>query len=378
MEKGSPAKILIVDDAPENIDVLGAILAEYKRIVALDGEHALQKALSDNPPDLILLDIMMPHLDGYEVCRRLKAVEKTRDIPIIFITGKGAVEDETAGFEAGAVDYITKPISAPIVKARVKTHLELKQAREDLKRQNQELREAAHLREDMEQIARHDLKNPLNAIIGFPQLILETETVSERAAKYLHIIEESGYRILKMINLSVDLFKMERGLYHFEPNPVNLLPILKKITFEMDTFAEQKEVAIEILSDQRPAAEDEIFLIQGEDLLCYAMFMNLVKNALEASPRNAVVSISLSKEPPNALIRIQNAGAVPEPIRDRFFDKFATYGKQKAGTGLGTYSAKLMATIHGGRIAMETSEEAGTTITVSLPEANAYSIMHKH
>ncbi|MFH1134525.1 MAG: two-component system response regulator [Pseudomonadota bacterium] len=132
------AKILIVDDTPENIDVLGAILKpHYKRSVALSGEKALQIANSKNPPDLILLDIMMPEMDGYEVCRRLKANEATRDIPVIFVTAKSEVEDETKGFEVGGVDYIVKPISPPIVLARVRTHLELTQARKFLKNQNE-------------------------------------------------------------------------------------------------------------------------------------------------------------------------------------------------------------------------------------------------
>ncbi|MFH1138226.1 MAG: two-component system response regulator [Pseudomonadota bacterium] len=132
------AKVLIVDDTPENIDVLGAILKPYyKRSVALSGEKSLRIANSNNAPDLILLDIMMPDMDGYEVCRRLKANEATRDIPVIFVTAKSEVEDETKGFEMGGVDYIVKPISPPIVLARVRTHLELTQARKFLKNQNE-------------------------------------------------------------------------------------------------------------------------------------------------------------------------------------------------------------------------------------------------
>ena len=136
------AKVLIVDDAPENIDVLGGVLKPYyKRSVALNGERALKIAGADDPPDLILLDIMMPEMDGYEVCRRLKESDATRDIPVIFVTAKGEESDEMEGFRLGAVDYITKPISPPIVLARVKTQLELKKAREFLKNQNEILEE---------------------------------------------------------------------------------------------------------------------------------------------------------------------------------------------------------------------------------------------
>ena len=119
--------ILVVDDTPDNLTLMSGLLKdEYRVKVANNGDKALQIAGSDNPPQLILLDIMMPGMDGYEVCRRLKAVAKTREIPVIFLTAKTAVADETHGFELGAVDYISKPVSPPIVLARVRTHMILK------------------------------------------------------------------------------------------------------------------------------------------------------------------------------------------------------------------------------------------------------------
>ena len=122
--------ILIVDDTPANLSLLCEILKpDYRTKAAVNGEKALRLAFSDAPPDLILLDIMMPGMDGYEVCRRLKANPATRDIPVIFVTAMSEVEDETRGLALGGVDYVTKPISAPIVKARVKTHLALYRAR---------------------------------------------------------------------------------------------------------------------------------------------------------------------------------------------------------------------------------------------------------
>jgi diguanylate cyclase (GGDEF)-like protein len=125
--------LLIADDEPGNIKMLLELLrSEYKIRVANNGEKVLKIALSEEPPDLILLDVMMPGLDGYEVCRRLKSDPLTQKIPVIFITGKITEQDEIQGFEAGAVDYITKPFSSVVVKARVKTHIELKQARDYL------------------------------------------------------------------------------------------------------------------------------------------------------------------------------------------------------------------------------------------------------
>jgi putative two-component system response regulator len=129
--------VLVVDDTPDNISLMSALLKDvYRTKIATNGPKALDIAGADNPPDLILLDIMMPEMDGYEVCRRLKADTKTRDIPVIFLTAKAQVEDERQGLELGAVDYITKPISPPIVLARIRTHLMLKEARDFLADQN--------------------------------------------------------------------------------------------------------------------------------------------------------------------------------------------------------------------------------------------------
>ncbi len=131
--------ILLVDDVADNIDILNAILSpHYRTRVALNGEKALRIAGSANPPDLILLDIMMPGLSGYDVCQQLKANPDTRDIPVIFVTAMSEVEDEKRGLELGAVDYITKPVSPPIVLARVRTHLALYDQNRELARQVRE------------------------------------------------------------------------------------------------------------------------------------------------------------------------------------------------------------------------------------------------
>ncbi|MDX9820453.1 MAG: two-component system response regulator [Syntrophales bacterium] len=130
--------VLVVDDTPDNLTLMSGLLKDqYKVKIANNGERALKVALTGEPPDLILLDIMMPVMDGYETCRHLKSTPETRDIPVIFLTARAEVEDEARGFELGAVDYITKPVSPPIVLARVKTHLQLKRVRDYLKDQNE-------------------------------------------------------------------------------------------------------------------------------------------------------------------------------------------------------------------------------------------------
>jgi CheY-like chemotaxis protein len=364
----SDARLLLVDDTKLNIDVLvGGLRDHFKLSVALDGENALRSALA-KPPDLILLDIMMPDMDGYEVCRRLKADERTRDIPVIFVTALGEVEDETRGFEVGGVDYVQKPVSIPIVRARVETHLTLRRARQKLEKQNQELIEAARLREDVERMARHDLKQPLTSIIGMPQVIKTLGDLTGEQARLLDRITESGYRMLNMVNLSLALYKMEQATYELGAEPFDFIPLTRKVFEDAGTTANLQEIRLDLRLEGREPEDSEEFPVLGEELLSYSMLSNLVKNGVEASPRGASVTVSLQAGDNEGTISIHNMGAVPSEMRERFFEKYATAGK-KGGTGLGAYSARLMAETQHGSISMESSDDTGTTVRVVLPLA---------
>ncbi|QTA82992.1 Two component system response regulator/histidine kinase [Desulfonema limicola] len=373
--KPDEIKILIVDDERYNINVLVDILKpDYRTIVAKNGEEALKRTMTAPLPDLILLDIMMPGMDGYEVCRQLKSDPKTCFIPVIFITAMTETEDETKGLELGAIDYITKPVSPPIVRARVKNHLALKLAlekietqKEKLDEQNKALIEAARLREDVERITRHDIKTPLNAVIGFSQFLMMADNLTDAQLDGLKTIEDAGYRILNIINLSVDLFKMERGIYPFTPAIVNLLLVINKIIIETRELVRLRNLSVNVSIKGIPVDKNDIFTVQGDELLCYSMLANLIKNALEASPEGETISIILDEDEDAALITIHNKGVVPVDIRENFFDIYVTSGKE-TGTGLGTYSAKLIAETQNGRISMTTSETEGTYVTIKLPK----------
>lgn len=213
---------------------------------------------------------------------------------------------------------------------------------------------------------RHDLKTPLNAIITAPQMIKSEIPLQPEQSDYLDMIEDAGYRMLEMINLSLDMFKMERGSYAFRPAPVDIVAILQKIKRETSAMADEKKITTRLLMDGEPAGEKIGFTVIGEELLCYSMLANLLKNAIEASPANETVTIALKHEEDLGEIHIHNRGAVPEAIRERFFEKYVTQGKS-SGTGLGTYSASLITRTQGGDIRLRSSEPEGTTITVSLP-----------
>lgn len=342
--------ILIVDDAETNIDILIECLGEaYDLRVATSGPEALASVAS-SPPDLILLDIIMPGMDGFEVCRRLKADEKTADIPVIFITALDDVAAETRGLALGAIDFITKPFNPAVVRARAGNHIAL--------------REAARLKEDVERIMRHDLKSPLTTVVSLPRLLLMDGNLDEGQRDMLRRIEDAGYTLMAMANLSTALFRMERGNYELRPEGVDLAAVARKVLAGFAETAGMRRIGLKLLVDGRePGAP---FPWQGEELLCHSMLANLVGNALDASPRGAEVRVQVARRPEGGVrIDIINRGEVPPELGGRFFEKYATAGKTR-GTGLGTYSARLIAQAHGGDIEMK-SEGGTVTVSVDLP-----------
>ena len=226
-------RVLIVDDQAANIDVLAAALGDaYELFAATTAERALELAASG--VDLVLLDVVMPDQDGFELCRTLKAREKTRGIPVIFVTALGEVEDEARGFEAGGVDYIAKPISPATVRARVRTHLELRGAQKRLEKEAEVLAENLRLKEHVERLSRHDLKTPLTSVVSMPQVLIEGGGLSDEQVRMLRAIESAGYRILDMVNRSLDLFRMESGAYEFRPARVDAREIATRVVEDLE------------------------------------------------------------------------------------------------------------------------------------------------
>lgn len=358
--------ILIVDDSRENIVILSGILKEIANIVfSTFGEDALQKA-QDILPSIILLDIAMPGMDGYEVLKRLKLNLKTRDIPVIFVTGIPDTENEERALNLGAVDYITKPYAPSVVKARVQIQLDLHKLNYELRMAYEKLKEANRLKEDIEYIAKHDLKAPLNNIIGFPDLLLMEGNLTEKQKRILNWIKQTGNQMLNMINVSLNLHKIEDGSYNFSPQPVNISLVINNTINDLHHLIQNKSVTITIYYQEKPITKQDQIHIYGEHKLCYSLFINLIKNAVEASPEQVEIQIRMNEEPDFICITISNQGEVPDLIREKFFDKYVTHGKV-SGIGLGTYSAKLMTEIQKGKIVLDTSIIGKTIIHVKLP-----------
>jgi two-component system, sensor histidine kinase and response regulator len=366
LTSGEKPLILVVDDAPENLGVLfEALKKDYTVIAARNGIRALQLATTRPMPDLILLDVVMPEMDGYQVCARLKEMDETRSIPVIFLTALEDEESEIHGLSLGAADFIRKPINPITLHFRVKLHIELLQARRCLEEQNRQLIEAARLREFVEQITQHDLKGPLNVIIGVPHLLLQKCKFTASQRNLVKTIEKSGYKMLEMINRSLDLFKMEAGRYEFRPEPVDILSVMLRVLDEVAPMVTAKNLQVALRVDNQLPVEGQQVMAMAESLFCHSMFSNLLRNGVEASPHDDVINIGFDQKS-DVTISIDNGGEVPEEIRNRFFDKFVTAGKEN-GTGLGTYSAKLIARTQKGTISLDTSAPGRTCIRVTLP-----------
>lgn len=263
---------------------------------------------------------------------------------------------------------------------RIRREREMQTQRDELIRLNK-------MRDDVDRIIRHDLKNPLNGIIGVAEILRMEPDLPEVVREFTPILEQSGYTMLHMINNSLDIYKMEEGTYEIKAAPLNCRELLASILTEFESSRRQKELDIRI----EDKTEKIGATVMGEREKIHSMFSNLIKNAVEASPEHRPITVTLecksrsdvqiasgrrndasSTIPVNTCtsewlsVDIHNFGTVPEDIRPKFFERYVTSGK-KHGTGLGTYSAALIARVHKGNIRFTTSEEEGTHIVVELP-----------
>ncbi|MHB1117366.1 ATP-binding response regulator [Sideroxydans sp.] len=357
--------ILIVDDMPDNLQLLSNLFTdEYRVRIAHNGDKALSICLSMDPPDLVLLDIMMPGMDGFEVAKRMRNHPSSENIPVIFVSAMVDEEARLQGMELGAVDFVCKPVDPDTLIPRVRNFLHFVNLRKQLQADYDGMLESARLHEDVELMMRHDMRGPLASVIAMLHEMESDSSASSPQFSQLRRIEETTLQVLDMINLSSELFKIEKGRFHLDAQPVMIVPLLRRIVEIARTTYAEKHLTVEVDSDMQVGIE--VPQVLGDSLFCYSIFQNLLKNACEAAPDNSRVSVILQDETPLRIL-IQNKGLVPAEIRPRFFDKFVTHSKLN-GTGIGTYSAKLLTEAQNGNVALDISEAKNlTTVSVSLP-----------
>ncbi|MDH5637600.1 MAG: hybrid sensor histidine kinase/response regulator [Nitrospinota bacterium] len=355
--------MLIIDDEPANIKALEMIMAgQYDVCSAMRGKEGIELATKEPKPDLIMLDIQMPGMDGYDVIKRLKQNPETRDIPVIFNSILSDEGTEQNVLDLGAVDYIRKPFHHVVTLARIRTHLRLKQALTTLTDHNAKLERLLNLREGVDRLAKHDLKLPIGAIISSTEELLERQDLGQAARLPIKTIMSQSYHALDMVNRSMDLWKIEQGAYKYIPAKVDIMKVLRRAVMEMESLRKENEIKIQILYSGAVAMPKQELMVMGEEWLFHSMVANLVKNSLEAAPRGSRVSISV-QETNGLRIEIHNLGAVPVEVRGNFFEKHSSFGKGH-GAGLGAYIAMKIAQTLGLMIRMDTSGESGTTLAL--------------
>lgn len=221
------------------------------------------------------------------------------------------------------------------------------------------------LEKDVDRIVRHDLKSPIMSFIWVPRKLRSADNITAEQSALLKDMEDSAHRLLRMVNLSLDLFQMEEGSYVFAPEDLNVLRIIQNVLHDLESTMNARKVTVEVQLSGKSITETDCLIVRAEELLCHSMLSNLIRNAVEASDKGDKVTINL-EHGEEIVISVHNPSVVPEDVRDRFFEKYVTSGK-RFGTGLGTYSARLVAETQGGAIKMNSSEEHGTTLTVSFP-----------
>jgi len=363
------ADILIVDDTPANLQFLATLLKMrgHKTRAALNGELALQ-AIKNQVPDLILLDVHMPDIDGIEVCRRIKANPASADIPVIFVSGEHETLNKIKAFSSGGVDYITRPFQIDEVLSRVSTHLDLRQQREQLKNTMRRMQELETLRDNLVHMIIHDLRNPLWAIENYLELIKtdDAESLTPKTTSFLREVRAQTGNMIDMINSILDVNKMEGGTLPLNLSKCDLIDLCRQVIQSMEPIRRSRALSLDPEVSPINAMID-IGLIRR-------LLTILINNAIRAT-REEDGCISLSVHQKNDFVRIKvkdNGRLIPAEEHFNIFDKYvqvnsALNGKGRYAPGLGLPFCKLVAEFHGGRAGIENTPDSGNIFWVEFP-----------
>ena len=378
MKNKSP-RILIVDDNPKNIQVLASFLTEegYDLEYSTNGVDALQW-ISDENFDLILLDIMMPEMNGFEFCEKIKSEAKNIDLPIIFLTAKTDIESITKAFQIGGVDYVSKPFNSEELLARVATHISLKQSKDKLKDMNLHLEEKVAERtnqlaeanvelqaldkakSEFMMILSHEIRTPLNGILGGIQILREYEMPQE-TLEFFQMLDDSTQRLesfaIKTLEIS-QLRTMGKALLKLEPFKLNEL-----ITYCFERF--KSKTTLKNLIVKLPTQE---IIVHADFNYLDLALTQLIDNAIYHSPENAVIKIIVEETPGLVLCTILDQGEgfsdkiLNKPIKTFYGDTLNIDQKK----GLGLYLAKIITETHGGHLRFGNRKEGGAYVSLEL------------
>jgi signal transduction histidine kinase len=366
--------ILVVDDTLANLQLLAGMLKDrgYRVRPVPSGKLALQ-AIQKEPPELILLDINMPEMNGYEVCTFLKADVTLREIPVLFISALDETIDKVKAFAAGGVDYITKPFQFEEVEARVKTHLKLRRLQLELERQNRQLRESygklkklEDLRDNLTHMVVHDMRSPLMGITAQLEILeMDAEkTFSPEDLESLRNARSSGVVLVGMVTSLLDISRLEQCQMPLDVTCLdidvliqNALKSLGALTKQVSLLYHKKDLPVMATCDAN---------------LITRVIANLVGNAIKFAPEGSEVAISAENAGEVSKLCVADAGnGIPHEYHEKIFEKFGqveTRQQRKLySTGLGLTFCKLAVEANGGKIGVESEVGRGSTFWFTLP-----------
>lgn len=360
MTPTTPGNILIIDDTPANLDVLTRFLTDrgHKVRPAINGEIGL-RAAAKAPPDVILLDIQMPGMNGFEVCERLKADPATEQIPVIFISALDALDDKVRAFNAGGVDYITKPFQVTEVMARVESQLRIQW-------QRRRIEALSAFKDDLIGIVSHDLKNPLGIILTSADMMQESLSENEPVNPQLvTFIRRAGWSMLSLIQDLLDNARTEQRI----PLRLAYVSLQEVIDEQLNAFpltARNKAIRLE-----KVFSPDQV-LVRIDSRRFAQVVNNLISNAIKYSPEHTTVTVRVHREGEQARVEVADQGyGIPADALPHIFEKFYRVNTEKhmleEGTGLGLPIARMLIEQHGGTLNATSLPGAGSTFTITLP-----------
>lgn len=385
----SAARILLVDDNPKNIQVVANILSFHKYEVeyAMNGRDALEW-ISKDRFDLVLLDVMMPEMDGFEVCQIIKRNEHFRDIPVIFLTARYDPDSVKKGFDCGAVDYIIKPFNPVEIVSRVKTHIELKRNREQLSNLAQWLEEQVNQRTQELQVANqklskamreiemldqlkneflnilsHEIRTPLNGIIG-PLELIKSDMAGDNMPVLMHVLDESVQRLEKFSYKALEISNLKaKGRQYLNLTKVVLSEVIETCLSGLSSRLTEQKLMISILSQKHST------IVNADAVLIGEVFNIAIGNAIKYSPTGGIITIENMAQEGKLVYTISDEGkGFPQVVLDKAFRPFVIGEAHiDLNMGLDLYFSKLVMIAHGGEINIRNTEDGGAQVILEFP-----------